>query len=102
MVLETAGGDANGYDPYKSDCDPVLLKEGVPDTLANGPASVASFADPLDSASLSSPATKVVNLFHTDPETFSRLGFPIQEADPCIGVCFNRAVKSSNCVKNSE
>ena len=43
-------------DPYKSVVEPDLLSEG----LANGPASkLASFPEPLDSASLSSPATKL-------------------------------------------
>ena len=47
-------------DPYKSVVEPDLLSEGVPLTLANGPASKpASFPEPLDSASLSSPATKL-------------------------------------------
>ena len=87
--------------PYRSDCDPVRLMDGVLVTLAKGPVS-ASLPEPFDSASLSSPATKLLNLFHIEPDTFSRLGLPSHEEEPCIGVCFRRFDSSSSSDKSNE
>ena len=87
-------------DPYKSVVEPDLLSEGVLVTLANGPASkLISFPEPLDSASLSSPATKLWNLFQTEPETFSMLGLAIHE-ELSVGVCLRRRDSSSSTSKN--
>lgn len=71
---------AAGYEPYKSVCDAFLLSVGEPDTFAKGPASAASRAEPFDSASESSPVTKLLNLLNNEPDTFSMLGLAIHEA----------------------
>jgi hypothetical protein len=77
-----------------------LLIVGVsPAIFANGPMSLEpSLPDPIDAPSLSSPATKLLNLAQTDPDTFSILGLEIQEEVPSLGDCWSRFVKSSNVV----
>ena len=85
-----------GYDPYKSDMDGERLTVGVPVTLAKGPTSASGpFPDAEEAASLSSPATKLLNLDHIDPDTFSRLGLDIQDEPPSLVVCLKRVDKSS-------
>ena len=63
--------------------DGVRLRLGEsPATLANGPTSWSiSFPDPVDAASLSSPATYWLNFAHIEPETLSMLGFDIHDPE---------------------
>ena len=84
---------AAGYEPYRSVCDVFLLSVGEPETFANGPASAASRAELFESASESSPVTKLLNLLSNEPDTFSMLGFPIHDA-LCTGICLTRFDRS--------
>ena len=85
------------YEPYRSELDGERLIVGVPPAiLAKGPLSVPlPVADPGPEASFSSPATNLLNVAHTDPETLSMLGLEIQEADSPFGDDFNRLLRSS-------
>jgi hypothetical protein len=67
---------------------------GVPETLANGPIS-STFAEPVEAASLSSPATKLLNFAHIEPDTFSILGLEIHDDPPSLVVSLRRANSSS-------
>jgi hypothetical protein len=70
---------------------------GVPPAiLAKGPFSVAlPVADPVPEDSFSSPATNLLNVAQTDPETLSMLGLEIQEDDSSLGDDFKRLLRSS-------
>src|SRR5579862_2554444 len=82
---------------YRSTDEPVRLSDGVPPAIfENGPTSRRpSLPEPVDAASLSSPTTKLLNFAHIDPETFSILGFEIQEPELSFGDCCSRFVRSS-------
>jgi hypothetical protein len=90
------------YEPYNSELEGERLIVGVPPAiLAKGPLSGAlPAADPLPEAVFSSPATNLLNVAQTDPETLSMLGLEIQDDDPSLGDDLSRLLRSSKADTN--